>query len=66
VYNYNTKPGDAVIQTWYDEAIFQDEDGIKEYYIARRLVKKFEIGDHVTLDVVGCCTVLGVKDARED
>lgn len=45
---------------YFDEAVFQEEDGIKEYRIARRLVKIFENGDHVILDVVGCCTVLGV------
>ena len=43
---------------YYDEAIFQEEDGTKEFYCARRLVEKFKPGDHVLLDVAGCCTIL--------
>lgn len=50
---------------YYDSAIFQEINGIKEYDIARRLVKQFRIGDHVILDVAGCCTILGAKLLRE-
>jgi hypothetical protein len=42
----------------YDAVVFQEEDGIKEFTVSRRLVKKFKIGDHVILDVGGCCTIL--------
>jgi hypothetical protein len=65
VYDYQVKPGREAIQTWYDEAVFREEDGIKEYTIARRLVKGFSNGDHVILEVGGCCTVLGVAPKQE-
>lgn len=43
---------------YYDEAIFQEENGDKEFRVSRRLVKQFKTGDHVTLEVGGCCTIL--------
>ncbi len=43
----------------FDEAIFQEENGIKEFRIAKRLVgKELKIGDHVELEVGGCCSIL--------
>lgn len=51
---------------YYDEAIFQDENGIKEYTVARRLVKKFKIGDHLTIHVAGCCTIIHEPLLREE
>jgi hypothetical protein len=50
---------------FYDEAIFQEEDGIKEFYLARRLVREFKIGDHVRLNVCGCCSVIDATLLRE-
>lgn len=44
---------------YYDEAIFQEEDGVEEFRVSRRLVKNLKIGDHVILETGGCCTVLG-------
>jgi len=51
-------PPETTIGLHYDEAVFQEENGIKEFYVARRLVKQFHVGDHVVLDVAGCCTIL--------
>jgi hypothetical protein len=44
---------------YYDEAIFQEEDGNDEFRVARRLVgKNLKVGDHVVLEVGGCCTIM--------
>lgn len=43
---------------YYDEAIFQEENDVKEFRVARRLVRQLKIGDHVVLEVGGCCTIL--------
>ncbi len=43
---------------YYDEAIFQEEDGVEEFRVAKRLVREFKVGDHVVLEVGGCCTIL--------
>jgi hypothetical protein len=56
VYSY-MKP-DIELRLVYDEAIFQEEGGTKEFKVSRRLVKQIKIGDHVLLDVGGCCTIL--------
>jgi hypothetical protein len=49
----------------YDAVVFQEEDGIKEFTVSRRLVKKFKIGDHAQLTVCGCCTVINATLIRE-
>jgi hypothetical protein len=46
----------------YSEAVFTEE-GIehdKEYTLDKKLVPNIEIGSHVELKVVGCCTVCDV------
>jgi hypothetical protein len=46
----------------YNEAIFKEEqqEHEKEYTVDKKLVPNIEIGDHVQLRVIGCCSVLDV------
>jgi hypothetical protein len=65
---YSPTDSNKILLT-YSEAVFTEE-GIehdKEYTVDKKLVSDVEIGDHVSLQVVGCCTILNIeKDMSEN